>query len=169
MAAILSRPQCVLVYDYPMWRNGTFESSFLHKKIQILKVCQIHIESSFRCPFQYKDHVFRYSESHYEGKLVIWPFFLYIMGNHMLLGGHISIEIAYWSFAILMSAKVNSKWLMFLHCQPSAYEGLLTHCGLWRQRSGSTLAQVMVCCLMAPSHYLNQCWLIISEVQCHSY
>ena len=31
-----------------------------------------------------------------------------------------------------------------------------------RQRSGSTWAQVMTCCLMAPSHYLNQCWLLIS-------
>ena len=40
---------------------------------------------------------------------------------------------------------------------------------IWRQRSGSTLAQVMACCLMAPSHYLNQYWLIISEVQWHSY
>ena len=39
----------------------------------------------------------------------------------------------------------------------------------WRQRSGSTLAQVMACCLTAPSHYLNQCWVIISEVQWHSY
>ena len=38
---------------------------------------------------------------------------------------------------------------------------------IWRQRSGSTLAQVMACCLTAPSHYLNQCWLIISEVQWH--
>ena len=37
------------------------------------------------------------------------------------------------------------------------------------QRSGSTLAQVMACCLMAPSHYLNQSWLMISEVQWHSY
>ena len=27
------------------------------------------------------------------------------------------------------------------------------------QRSGSTLDQVMVCCLMAPSHHPNQCWL----------
>ena len=36
------------------------------------------------------------------------------------------------------------------------------------QRSGSTLAQVMACCLMAPSHYLNQCWLILSKVQWHS-
>ena len=40
---------------------------------------------------------------------------------------------------------------------------------LWRQRSGSTLAQVMACCLTAPSHYLNQCWRIINEVQWHSY
>ena len=31
-----------------------------------------------------------------------------------------------------------------------------------------TLVQVMACCLMAPSHYLNQCWLIISEVLWHS-
>ena len=31
---------------------------------------------------------------------------------------------------------------------------------IWRHRSGSTLAQVMACCLTAPSHYLNQCWLI---------
>ena len=40
---------------------------------------------------------------------------------------------------------------------------------IWRQRSGSTLAQVMACCLTAPSHYLNQCWLIISKLQWHSY
>ena len=40
---------------------------------------------------------------------------------------------------------------------------------IWRQRSGSTLAQVMACCLTAPSHYLNQYCLIISEVQWHSY
>ena len=35
---------------------------------------------------------------------------------------------------------------------------------IWRQRSGSTLAEVMACCLTAPSHYLNQCWLIISGI-----
>ena len=38
---------------------------------------------------------------------------------------------------------------------------------IWRQRSGSTLVQIMACCLTAPSHYLNQCWLIISKVQWH--
>ena len=38
---------------------------------------------------------------------------------------------------------------------------------IWRQGSRSTLAQVMACCLTSPSHYLNQCWLIISKVQWH--
>ena len=38
---------------------------------------------------------------------------------------------------------------------------------LWH-RSQSTLAHVMACCLMAPSHYLNQFKLIISKVQWHS-
>ena len=28
---------------------------------------------------------------------------------------------------------------------------------IWRQGSRSTLAQVIACCLSAPSHYLNQC------------
>ena len=35
---------------------------------------------------------------------------------------------------------------------------------IWRYRSMSTLVRVMACCLTAPSHYLSQCWLIISEV-----
>ena len=40
---------------------------------------------------------------------------------------------------------------------------------IWRQGSGLTLAHVMASCLTAPSHYMNQYWLIISEVQWHSY
>ena len=35
---------------------------------------------------------------------------------------------------------------------------------IWRRKSGSTLAHIMACCLTAPSHYLNQCWLFVSEV-----
>ena len=33
----------------------------------------------------------------------------------------------------------------------------------------STLVQVMAWCLMASSHYLNQCWFIINTVYWHSY
>ena len=39
---------------------------------------------------------------------------------------------------------------------------------IYRHRSKLTLAQVMACCLTAPSHYLKQCWLIFSKVQWHS-
>ena len=39
---------------------------------------------------------------------------------------------------------------------------------IWRHRSGSSLAQVLACCLAAPSHYLNQYWLIISKSQQNS-
>ena len=40
---------------------------------------------------------------------------------------------------------------------------------IWRLRSGSTLAQIMACCLMASSHYLNQSWLIMRCGQQHSH
>ena len=36
---------------------------------------------------------------------------------------------------------------------------------IWQHRTWSTLAQVMACCQTAPSHYLNQSWIIISKVQ----
>ena len=35
---------------------------------------------------------------------------------------------------------------------------------IWHHSAWSTLVQVMAWCLTAPSHYLNQCWLIINEV-----
>ena len=38
---------------------------------------------------------------------------------------------------------------------------------IWQQGSRSTLVQVMACCLTAPSHYLNQCWLIITSSDVH--
>ena len=38
---------------------------------------------------------------------------------------------------------------------------------IWWHRFGSTLAQVMACCLSVPSHYWNQCWPSISEVLWH--
>ena len=37
-----------------------------------------------------------------------------------------------------------------------------------RQRSRSTLAEVMPCCVVAPSHYLSQGWPPISEILWHS-
>ena len=65
----------------------------------------------------------------------------------------LSNEVIWWSPLIGASLNINSLW-------PSD--------AIWRHRSWSTLAQVMTCCLTAPSHYLNHCWLVISKVKWHS-
>ena len=60
------------------------------------------------------------------------------------------------------------KWLR-KQCEKKIYINSLwprdTTC---RHRSGSTFVQIMAYCLRAPSHCLNQRWLIISEVQWYS-
>ena len=52
--------------------------------------------------------------------------------------------------------------VMAIQCQ--AINSLRPSDAICRHISESTLAQVMACCLTAPSHYMNQCWLIISKV-----
>ena len=66
---------------------------------------------------------------------------------------------------------LNHVWKLHYHPhlapRESSVNSLWSNDAIRRQRSGSTLAQVMTCWLMAPSHYLNQCWLIISKVKWH--
>ena len=81
-------------------------------------------------------------------------------------------NVAQWLFAWLLKNYIVYKLfddniyigykLVFisLFAIPGCQKGKLNHCGLVTPY-GSTLAQV--------SHYLNQCWLIMSEVQWHSY
>ena len=45
-------------------------------------------------------------------------------------------------------------------CDTSCFNSLQCSDAIWHQICWSTLVQVMAWCLMAPSHYLNQCWLI---------
>ena len=49
-------------------------------------------------------------------------------------------------------------WSMQFHTGALCFN-TYTHC-----QTGSTLAQVMACCLTSPSHYLNQCWFTINKV-----
>ena len=46
---------------------------------------------------------------------------------------------------------------------PFLFSSLWPSDTIWRYCSGSILAQVLPWGLIAPSHYLNQCWLIISS------
>ena len=86
----------------------------------------------------------------------------------------------HWQWGYYMQSYTKpSKWLFELKktwrrtwCHESVHIVLLNSLWpsdvIWRQRSRSTLTRVMACCLTAPSHYLNQCWLIISGVVRHS-
>ena len=58
--------------------------------------------------------------------------------------------------------------LMKLLFRPQFVNSLWPSAAIWWHRCRSISAQVMACCLPSPSHYINQCWLIISEVLWHS-
>ena len=63
---------------------------------------------------------------------------------------------------------LSAKWWPF--CSGlNVFNSLCPNNAIWWHRSSSTVAQVMACCLMPPSHYLNPCWLIIiRQVLWHS-
>ena len=82
-----------------------------------------------------------------------------------MLQRHIGQNVSYLSKIIHLHI---SFWKRHIFLQCFQVNSLGPSDAIWRQRSGSTVAQVMACCLMAPSHYQNQCWLIISKVEWHS-
>ena len=68
----------------------------------------------------------------------------------------------------MQGARASAAAMIYCNHKPS-----LTHCGLMTPYGDIDLGQhwlrtVMACCRTAPSHYLNQCWLIISKIQLHS-
>ena len=57
----------------------------------------------------------------------------------------------------------------FAFCIKRFIYSLWSRDAIWWHGSRSTWARGMACWLMAPSHYVNQCWLLISEVLWHSH
>ena len=56
----------------------------------------------------------------------------------------------------------------YIYIVPYLVNSLWPSDTIWWQRTGSTVAKVMAWCLMAPSHYLNQCWLTSREAHWHA-
>ena len=82
------------------------------------------------------------------------------------------IKLIQWNPYMVSYHEILTKVTPYLALENREIElGRLTHCdasdAIWWHRSGSTLTQVMACCLTAPSHYLNQFWFVISEVPWH--
>ena len=80
-------------------------------------------------------------------------------------------------FNIQHKISFSTKVDVFVDCTPKKndiwkfacfFNSLWPSDAMWRHRSGLIVSEVMACCLMAPSHYLTQCWLIIRGVLWHS-
>ena len=76
-------------------------------------------------------------------------------------------QACWWSSTVSykdISMHVYDQVWSYIHAREWHVEGNSLQPGdtIWPHRSGSTLVQVMAWCLAAPSHYLNQRWLIIN-------
>ena len=78
----------------------------------------------------------------------------------------ILIEIHTFSFKKI-HLKMSSGKCTAILSRPLCVNSVWPSDAILRRRSGA-LAQVMACCLTVPSHYLNQCGLIISNSRWHS-
>ena len=102
--------------------------------------------------------------------------FMYLLKNFACkglidLGWFGDYEVAIYSSSVdhnKICHNLINKITIFQWCFLDYFNSFGPSDAIWRQRSGSTLAQVMACCLTAPSHYLNQCSLMISKIQSHS-
>ena len=72
-----------------------------------------------------------------------------------------------WPYEMFLMDSSNS-FILLWHCgSVGMLDSLCPSDAMWQHRFGSTLAQLMACCLKPPSNYLNQCWLLFSDVLWH--
>ena len=70
-----------------------------------------------------------------------------------------------WLYYVFVSMEVYSTLSIIMYFIP-VDRSLWPSDAIWRHKSGSTLAQVMVCCLWAPNNYLKQSNIDLPEVLC---
>ena len=66
---------------------------------------------------------------------------------------------------MIESDQIPPKWLVWTHrylIQRTVYQLITPSAAYMRQRTGLSLVQVMSCRLVAPSHFLNQCWGVVN-------
>ena len=91
-----------------------------------------------------------------------WLFKLNSFSCYTWSCGHVSIHLFWMTWHLILYKRYCIKqWPQCVQCSCSLLRP-------WRHRSGSTSSQAMACCLTAPSHYLNQCWLITNGVLWYS-
>ena len=128
------------------------------KMLYLLGDNPVHINVSFQAD------IFRSTLSYHQG--IFYKQILALSRSELISGHGLKkcIHITY-KPQILNEAM---EWITLSCSNDGLVNSLWLNDVQWREKTGSTLAQLMACCLTAPSHYLTQCWLIISNVQWHS-
>ena len=94
-----------------------------------------------------------------------------VQENHWLLvdslyKGCCVMQSIYGLFVVILNKLLDQLFIQWFPAE--FFNSFWPRDTIWRHRSKSTLVQVMACCLTAPSHYMNQWWLIINNVLGHS-
>ena len=130
-------------------------------------VCYCRVASNLRC---HDVHVMSLRWHFNEGWLPKWKCHYndYFIINRGIKG------LSKWQPSVLpVMIKRSTRWPVYFINKYAS----LTKCNLnslrpgdtYGDRFGSTMAQFMAWSLMAPSHFLNQCWLIIKSFLWHLY
>ena len=103
-----------------------------------------------------------------------WNFILTTKNTKLFINEHASENIVCEMAAILSRGRwvefCMAQWLTFCSARPTslAINPLWPSEVMYRYRSGTASTKIIAFCLTAPSHYLNQCQLIIVGILCHS-
>ena len=80
-------------------------------------------------------------------------------------------HVHYWMTTITIAfecfVRISTLSIVHIWCLPYTFTGLNSpppspSAACMCQWTGSVLVQIMACRLLAPSHYLNQCWVIVN-------
>ena len=122
-----------------------------------IKLYQVYIDTKYRNGTTHR----RKRPSHWKRKVVMMPTLSSLVASQVLSTTTCGASR---DDKVDIITIVGFQWRMHRRAEIPCVNSLRPSDAIWRHKSGSTLAQVMACYLTAPSHYMNQCWLIISKV-----
>ena len=168
------------VYTYRYWTSNWRSIHHLHSSFQFVFVLKyiywrpqillwttlmVLLHKSYDAPVLYPTNYAPFCCTRVHISVTKW----YIAGHLSdALWDFLDNSIMLWNWIMINIS--NRIFLSFISMQifMNTLQRMWPSNAIWRHRTGSPLAQVMARCLKAPSHYLNQCWLIISKVQWNS-
>ena len=88
----------------------------------------------------------------------------YVMACYLMTLRHYLNDVVRAILYVMLMISITKMCMKIIHLESHLRDDKLKSYAMSHHRTRSTVTQVMTCCLTAPSHYLDQYWLIIKEV-----